>query len=160
MRSSPVTGALRAAAVPLSACGAALALLTGYTATGAAGGPPPRIEVVDARIMAPTGARSTAAYFEIRNTGSSPDTLQYADSPELGISIIRRTVRRTGTGPTEPARAVDVPAGGTVRMAPGGLAVVILDPPALKPGQTVRYNLWFRYSGKVGVRVLVTAGPR
>ncbi|MFJ8469714.1 copper chaperone PCu(A)C [Streptomyces swartbergensis] len=139
----------------LSVCAAR----TGYTATGAAGDPPPRIEVVEARIIAPMGARSTAAYFEIRNTGSSPDTLQYADSPDLGISIIRRTVRRTGTGRTEPAWAVDVPAGGTVRMTPGGLGVVILDPPALKPGQSVRYNLWFRYSGRVGVRVPVTASP-
>ncbi|MEU2913899.1 copper chaperone PCu(A)C [Streptomyces massasporeus] len=160
MRDSPVMGALRAAVVPLGACCAALALLTVYTATGAAGDPPPRIEVVDARIIAPMGARSTAAYFEIRNTGSSPDTLQYADSPDLGISIIRRTVRRTGTGRTEPAWAVDIPAGGTVLMAPGGLGVVILDPPALKPGQSVRYKLWFRYSGKVGVRVPVTTRPR
>ncbi len=141
MRNSPVRGALRAAAVPLGASCAALALSTGCTATGAAGDPPPGIEVVDARIIAPMGTRSTAAHFEIRNTGSSPDTLRYADSPDLGISIVRRTVRRTGTGRTEPAWAVDVPAGGTVRMAPGGLGVVILDPPALKPGQTVRYNL-------------------
>ncbi|MPY61634.1 copper chaperone PCu(A)C [Streptomyces spongiae] len=160
MRNSPVMGGLRAAAAPVGACFAALALLVGYTATGAAGDPPPRIEVVAARIIAPMGARSTAAYFEIRNTGASPDTLRFADSPELGISVIRRTARRTGTGRTEPAWAVSVPAGGTVRMAPGGLGVVILDPPALKPGQTVRYNLWFRHSGKVSVEVPVTAGPK
>jgi hypothetical protein len=158
LRNSPTLGALRAVAPPLGACCAALALLAGYTATGAAGDPPPRIEIVDARIIAPMGATSTAAYFEIRNTGASADTLQYADSPELGVSVIRRTVRRTGTGRTEPAWAVNVPPGGTIRMTPGGLGVVILDPPALKPGQSVRYNLWFRKSGRVGVQAPVTAG--
>nr|WP_241267303.1 copper chaperone PCu(A)C [Streptomyces scabichelini] len=148
--------AVRSAAAPLGACCGALALLVVYTATGAAGGPPPRITVVDARIVAPVNAGSTAAYFEIRNTGAARDTLLYADSPELGVSVIRPAGRESGSASTDRVRAVDVPAGGTVRMAPGGLGVAILDPPALKPGQKVRYNLWFRYSGMVGVQAPVT----
>ncbi|MEU0817266.1 copper chaperone PCu(A)C [Streptomyces mirabilis] len=89
----------------------------------------------------------------------SKDALLYADSPELGVSILRRTVRRTGTGRTDPVWAVDVPAGGTVRMAPGGLGVV-LDPPVLRAGQNVTYLLWFRRSGKVAVRARVNEGVR
>ncbi|MGW1674509.1 copper chaperone PCu(A)C [Streptomyces sp. NPDC002324] len=120
---------------PLGASFGTLALLVAYTATGAAGDAPPRITVGYARIVAaPTGS----------------------DSAELGVSVIRRTVRRTGTGRTEPAWAVDVPAGGAVRMAPGGLGVVILDPPVLKAGQRVPYTLWFRKIGKVVVRATVT----
>ena len=131
------------------------------TATGAAGDPPPRITVVDARVVAaPAGSDSTVACFEIRNTGPSKDTLLYADSTELGISVVRRTVRRTGTGRTDPVWAVDVPAGGPVRMVPGGLGVVILDPPVLTAGQTVPYALWFRQSGRVAVQAVVTAGVR
>ncbi|MBZ3905527.1 copper chaperone PCu(A)C [Streptomyces griseiscabiei] len=152
---------LRAAAAPSAASLCALALLVAYTATGAAGDAPPRITVGYARIVpAPEGADSTAAYFEIRNTGASRDTLLYADSTELGVSVLRRTVRRTGTGRTEPAWAVDVPPGGTVRMAPGGLGVVILDPPVLTSGQTVPYTLWFRRSGRVVVRATVTDAVR
>ncbi|WP_327748145.1 copper chaperone PCu(A)C [Streptomyces europaeiscabiei] len=148
---------LRAVAAPLGASCGALALLVAYTATGAAGDPPPRITVVDARIIAaPAGSNATAAYFEVRNAGSSKDTLLYADSPQLGVSMLRRTVRPTWTGRTDPVRAVDVPAGGTVRMAPGGLGVVILDPPELKAGQTLPYTLWFRQSGSVVVRATVT----
>ncbi|MEV1079622.1 copper chaperone PCu(A)C [Streptomyces sp. NPDC050211] len=156
------TSALRSAAVPLGACCAALILLTAYAMTGLAGDPPPRITVVDARIIAPPrGASSTTAYFEIRNTGVSRDTLLYADSPELGVSAIRRTGGdRERAGLTEQVWSVDVPAGGTVRMAPDGLGVLIMDPPALKPGREVLYNLWFRYSGRVGVRVPVTTGAR
>jgi copper(I)-binding protein len=160
-RNTPFANFLRAVAPPLGASCAALALLVVYAATGAAGDPPPRITVADARIMAaPAGSGSTAAYFEIRNTGRSKDTLLFADSPELGVSILRRTARRTGTGRTDPVWAVDVPAGGTVRMAPGGLGVVILDPPALRAGQKVTYLLWFRQSGKVAVRASVTEGVR
>ncbi|WP_371573521.1 copper chaperone PCu(A)C [Streptomyces sp. NBC_01314] len=152
---------LRAVAAPLGASCGALALLVAYTASGAAGEAPPRITVVDARIIAaPAGSDSTAAYFEVRNAGPSKDTLLYADSPELGVSMLRRTVRRTGTGRTDPVWAVDVPAGGTVRMAPGGLGVVILDPPELKAGQTLPYTLWFRRSGGVVVRATVTETAR
>ncbi|MYS96280.1 copper chaperone PCu(A)C [Streptomyces sp. SID5469] len=160
-RNTWFVNALRTVAPPLGASCGALALMVAYTATGAAGDPPPRITVVDAHIVAVSaGSGSTAAYFEIRNTGPSKDTLLYADSPDLGVSLLRRTVRRTGTGRTEPVWAVDVPAGGTVRMAPGGLGVVILDPPVLKAGQKVPYLLWFRQSGKVAVRATVTAGVR
>lgn len=143
---------------PLSACAGALALLVAYTSTGAAGDPPPRITVVNARLIAPGNATSTAAYFEIRNSGSSGDTLLYADSPEVGLSVIRRTVRKTGTRRTEPVWAVPVPPGDSVRMTPSGLGVVILDPPPLTPGTVIRYNLWFRYTGKVTVRTPVTSG--
>ncbi|MFK0019710.1 copper chaperone PCu(A)C [Streptomyces sp. NPDC090798] len=160
-RNTPFADVLRAVAPPLGASCGALALLLAYTATGAAGDPPPRITVVDAHIIAvPAGSVSTAAYFEIRNTGPAKDTLLFADSPKLGVSVLRRTVRRTGTGRTDPVWAVDVPAGGTVRMAPGGLGVVILDPPVLKAGQKVPYLLWFRRNGKVTVRTTVTEGVR
>ena len=160
-RNTPLGDVLRAVAAPLGASCGALALLVAYAATGAAGDPPPRITVVDARIIAtPAGSNATAAYFEVRNAGSSKDTLLYADSPKLGVSMLRRTVRRTGTGRTDPVQAVDVPAGGTVRMAPGGLGVVILDPPELKAGQTLPYTLWFRQSGRVVVRATVTESVR
>ncbi|MFI9175871.1 copper chaperone PCu(A)C [Streptomyces lincolnensis] len=153
--------ALRAVAAPLGASCGALALLVAYTATGAAGEAPPRIQVLDARIMAaPAGSGSTTAYFVVRNAGTSKDTLLYADSTELGVSVLRRSVRLTGTGRTDPVWAVDVPAGGTIRMAPGGLGVVIVDPPELKAGQTLPYTLWFRQSGKVAVRATVTESVR
>ncbi|MFI5674312.1 copper chaperone PCu(A)C [Streptomyces cellulosae] len=160
-RNAPLTNVLWAVAPPLGASLGALALLVAYTATGAAGDPPPAIRVVDARIVAATsGSGSASAYFEIRNTGPSKDTLLYADSPALGISMLRRTVPRKGTERTDRVRAVDVPAGGTVRMTPGALEVAILDPPVLKAGQKVPYLLWFRRSGKVVVRATVVGAAR
>ncbi len=159
-RNTPLGNVLRTVAAPLGASCGALALLMAYTATGAAGEAPPRITVVDARIIAaPAGSNSTTAYFEVRNAGPSKDTLLYADSPELGVSMLRRTMRRTGTGRTDPVGAVDVPAGGTVRIG-AGLRVVILDPPELKPGQTLPYTLWFRQSGGIAVRATVTETVR
>ncbi|MEU2718002.1 copper chaperone PCu(A)C [Streptomyces sp. NPDC007205] len=111
---------------------------------------------MDARLVAPTGAATAVAYFEIRNTGAVGDTLLYADSPDAGISMIRST----GPGRADRVRSVPVPAGGRLRMAPGGLGVVILDPPPLAPGATVDYNLWFRYAGRVAVRTPVVADTK
>ncbi|WP_329214136.1 copper chaperone PCu(A)C [Streptomyces sp. NBC_01485] len=164
-RNAPFTNVLWAVAPPLGASFGALALLVAYTATGAAGDPPPRIRVVDARIVAAasdpgSGSGSATAYFEIRNTGPSKDTLLYADSPALGISMLRRTVSLNGSERTDRVGAVDVPAGGTVRMTPGGLEVAILDPPVLKAGQKVPYLLWFQESGKVSVRATVAEAAR
>lgn len=157
-RTTSFADVLWTVAPPLGASMGALALLVAYATTGAAGDPPPRIRVVDARVIAaPAGSGSTVAYFEIRNSGPSKDTLLYADSPELGVSMVRRAV---GAGRTDAVGAVGVPAGGTVRMAPGGLGVVILDPPVLTVGRTVAYTLWFRESGRVVVRAKVTDGGR
>ncbi|MFJ7996076.1 copper chaperone PCu(A)C [Streptomyces sp. NPDC096310] len=160
-RDIPFARLLWAVMPPLGACVGAPALLVGYTATGAAGDPPPRIRGVDARIIAaPAHSGSTRAYFEIRYTGPSKDTLLYADSPELGIGILRHSVSRNGAERTDSVWVVDVPAGGTVRMEPGGLCVVILDPPVLKAGQQVSYLLWFRQSGKVAVRATGAGAAR
>ncbi|MDX3494098.1 copper chaperone PCu(A)C [Streptomyces turgidiscabies] len=155
-RNTRFANALWAVVPPLGAAAGALVLLAGYTATGAAGEPPPGIRVVDARVVAvPAGSGATRAYFEIRNTGPSKDSLLYADSPDLGVSILRRTVIRGGAERTYSVRSVEVPAGGTLRMAPGGVLVGILDPPVLKPGRRVPYVLWFERSGKVTVRATV-----
>ncbi|MDX3241329.1 copper chaperone PCu(A)C [Streptomyces sp. ME18-1-4] len=147
------------AAVPsLGASMGAPALLVAYAATGAAGDPPPGIRVVDARVIAASASSgSTVAYFEIRGL-----------RPVQGHAAVRGLAGagRQHAAPGRRSRAcgrrgaVGVPAGGTVRMAPGGLGVVILDPPVLTVGRTVAYTLWFRESGRVAVRAKVTDGGK
>ncbi|WFB10842.1 copper chaperone PCu(A)C [Streptomyces sp. LX-29] len=150
--------AARPALVPVGAGVLSLVLLSGYTATGAAGEPPARIEVVDARVDWPGHREATAAFFDIRNTGGSDDTLESVDSPALGITVLGR---RSGAGRDarmRPTGPVEVPAQGRLRMTRDTLDVMILDPPALKPGQRVPFTLWFRDSGPIRVTA-VTAGP-
>ncbi|MFD5542309.1 copper chaperone PCu(A)C [Streptomyces sp. NPDC127079] len=146
-----VTGALRAALVPLVACAAALLLLTAYTTTGAAGDPPARISVGNGRIFAPLNAATTAAFFDITNTGAAADTLESVSSPSLRVAMLGRNVSKDGTGRMEPVQSLVVPARSEVRMTPFTIDVMVLDPPLLNVGDTISVDLWFRTSGRITV---------
>ncbi|MCD9586446.1 copper chaperone PCu(A)C [Streptomyces samsunensis] len=143
---------VRAALVPVGGCALALALLTGYTATGAAGEPTPRIRVSGGRVVQSTG-QTAAAYFEIRNVGDTDDTLIFADSPELGVSMLREPDRKR-PGTVRRPKAVTVRAHSTLRMSREGIHVALLDPPTLRPGQRVSFNLWFSVRGRVGAEAM------
>ena len=142
----------RAALVPVGGCVLALALLTGYTATGAAGEPAPEIQVSGGRIVQ-SPERVAAAYFEIRNTGDRDDTLVFADSPALGVSMLREPDTRK-PGAVRRAKKVTIPAHSTLRMKRGGIHIAILDPPQLHPGERVSFNLWFTGRGRVGAEAI------
>ncbi|GAA2314451.1 copper chaperone PCu(A)C [Streptomyces violaceusniger] len=143
---------IRAALVPVGGCALALALLTGYTATGAAGEPTPRIRVGFGRIV-PSNGHTAAAYFTIRNVGDTDDTLIFADSPELGVSMLRAPDRKR-PGTVRRPKAVTVRAHSTLRMSREGIHVALLDPPTLQPGQRVPFNLWFSVRGRVGAEAV------
>ncbi|MFI9100597.1 copper chaperone PCu(A)C [Streptomyces fildesensis] len=150
-----VPGAVRAALVPVATCVAVLALLTAYTTTGAAGEPPARIAVTDARVFRPTNTEATAAFFTLRNSGGTDDILLSVDSPVLGPAMLTRTVVRDGAGRMTPAGPVAVRAHSAVTMDPAGLDVMIPRPPRLPLGERVPFVLRFRDSGDVRVEAVV-----
>ena len=154
------SGAVRSALIPMGTCAAVLILLSTYTASGAAGEPPQSISVSDGRIFQPTGFASTTAFFYIRNTGGTKDTLESVSSLDLGVTVLARTVTENGENDTKPIGPVTVPAGGSLRMEPSTIKVAVLDPPPLELGKKVRFDLWFRNSGQVkATAVTVSPGP-
>ncbi|MGW3116958.1 copper chaperone PCu(A)C [Streptomyces sp. NPDC001107] len=162
-RSSPpwrrvTVGALNAALVPVVTCVTALMLLTAYTTTGAAGEPPARISVSNARVFVPPNSENTAAFFDIGNSGAADDVLTSVSSPQLGVTMLGRRVTKDGAGRMEPLDSVKIPARSRVKMTPYGVDVMVLDPPRLKAGNKVRFDLWFRSSGRVTVDA-VTVPP-
>ena len=58
----------------------------------------------------------------------------------------------------EPIDSLKIPARSRVNMTPYGVDVMVLDPPRLKAGNKVRFDLWFRSSGRVTVDA-VTVPP-
>ncbi|RPF36898.1 copper chaperone PCu(A)C [Streptomyces sp. TLI_185] len=148
---SRAIGALRTALVPVLACTAALLLLTAYTTTGAAGEPPARISVSNGRIFVPLNNASTAAFFDIKNTGAAGDTLESVSSPSLRIAMLGRNVSKNGVGRMEPTESLTIPARSEVRMTPFTVDVMVLDPPQLSVGNKIRVDLWFRTSGQMTV---------
>lgn len=154
------SGTVRSALVPTGACAAVLLLLSAYTASGAAGDPPENISVSAGRIFQRTSAASTTAFFSIRNTGGTKDTLESVSSPDLGVTVLSRTVTEDGESRTKSIGPVTVPAGGSLRMDPSTVKVTVLDPPTLELGKKVRFDLWFRNSGRVeATAVTVLPGP-
>ncbi|MFG2721484.1 copper chaperone PCu(A)C [Streptomyces sp. NPDC048416] len=147
-------GALSAALVPVVTCVTALLLLTAYTTTGAAGDAPARISVGNARIFVPPNSENTAAFFDISNTGATDDVLTSVSSPQLGAVMLGRRVTKDGAGHMEPLGSLTIPARSSVRMTPYGVDVMVADPPELKAGDTVRFDLFFRDSGRVSVETV------
>ncbi|MDT0485645.1 copper chaperone PCu(A)C [Streptomyces doebereineriae] len=151
---SRTIGALRTAVLPVVACTATLSLLTVYTATGAAGDPPARINVSNGRIFVPLNSASTAAFFDIANTGAAADELESVSSPSLRVTMLGRNVSKNGIGRMEPIDSLPVPARSEVRMTPFTLDVMVLDPPQLSVGNKISVDLWFRKSGRITVEAV------
>ncbi|MGK5553491.1 copper chaperone PCu(A)C [Actinomadura kijaniata] len=138
----------------LAAGGAALALLTAWTATGRAGRPA-RPQITDARVMAPTAAR-TGAYFTVRNRGDQPDELLAVRTPVSASAMLSRHVYRDGAGRMEMLDRLAVPSHTTVRMTPATVNVMIQPREPLRTGRTVPFTLVFRHGGEVRVTAVVT----
>ncbi|MDC2961327.1 copper chaperone PCu(A)C [Streptomyces gilvifuscus] len=152
-------GALSTALLPVITCGTALMLLTAYTTTGAAGEASARISVSNARIFVPPNSENTAAFFDISNTGAAGDVLTSVSSTELGVTMLGERVTKGGTGHMEPLGSLKIPAHSRVDMSPYGVDAMVLDPPKLRAGDKVRFDLWFRNSGQVTVEA-VTVPPQ
>jgi copper(I)-binding protein len=110
----------------------------------------------------PNGAPTAAAYLTIANRGASPDRLLggHADgvkslkphSMSMSGGVMRMRVLSHG---------VDVPAGRTVTLAPGGDHLMLEGlTRAFRPGQSVQVQLKFLRAGAVTVMFLVSESGR
>lgn len=133
-------------AVPLLTCLATLGALTAWTTTGNAGRPA-ELSVAEGRVLIPANSEATAAFFTLRNTGGADDVLTGVTGPAGHRAMLGRTVD-IGQNALSMAmvRAATVPAGGTLRMTPTTLDVMVSPPPALSPGDRLTFTLHFRDS--------------
>jgi copper(I)-binding protein len=107
------------------------------------------------------GAPVAAGYFEVTNTGKSADRLVSAASPnatrvELHQSVMDGGVMRMKALP----EGVEIPPGGTVRLAPGGLHLMLMGPnKAFLEGDRIPLTLTFARAGKVAVQLAAESHP-
>ncbi|HEY8614531.1 MAG TPA: copper chaperone PCu(A)C [Roseomonas sp.] len=98
------------------------------------------------------------AFLTIRNAGTQPDRLISASTPLARATEIHETVREGDVMRMRPAAAIDVPAGGSATLQPGGAHVMMVGlAQALRPGTTLPLSLIFERAGTVEVRVAVQA---
>jgi periplasmic copper chaperone A len=128
---------------------AVLVLLTAACASGS-GGP---ISVSDAWARPGPAGAETAVYLTIANSGGTSDALVAASSPSAASVMLHGTsTDMAGMTGMAPLDRVDVPAGGSVPLAPGGMHLMVSGlTSALDIGATIDLDLVFEHAGTVHV---------
>ena len=107
----------------------------------------------------PPGAMG-ATYLLITNRGSQPDRLLSVSSPAARQVEIDETRTVGGISRMRTHGALDVPAGGSVRLEPGALHIMLMDlPRPLAAGAHYALTLRFRDAGAITVDVPVRDQP-
>lgn len=143
---------LLATAVALAAAGAALAH---EYAAGAL-----RIDHPWTRPTA-AGAPAAAGYMDIANTGKVADRLVSASTPHAARVEIHQSSMEGGMMRMKALPdGVEIPAGGKVSLAPGGLHLMLFGPKAaVKEGERIPLTLTFARAGKVDVQLAAESRP-
>lgn len=151
-------GAAGMAALTCSAVAAAPAA-TLETQTVAANSPykvgPLVIERPWSRAVA-RSAKNAAGYFLVRNTGSTPDRLIGATAGISMKATLHNHIVHNNMMMMRPVAAIEVPAGGSVALKPGGFHMMFEGlHRQIKQGETFPLTLVFANAGKVEVMVEV-----
>jgi protein SCO1/2 len=113
--------------------------------------------VVSGAVM-PTPARKDlgAVYLTVENTGGADDALIGATAP-IGATVeLHVTEQHGGTATMRRVDELPVPAGGELRLAPGGAHLMVMGlPERLRPGDRLVLELRFREAGTIPVAVSV-----
>ncbi|MGC2856797.1 copper chaperone PCu(A)C [Novispirillum sp. DQ9] len=117
------------------------------------------ITVSDAWSRASAGpARAGAGFMTITNAGAEADRLVAAAAPVSATAELHTHVQDGDVMRMREVAAIDVPAGQTVTLQPGGLHVMLMSLHApLKEGQSFDLTLTFEKAGTVVVPVTVRA---
>jgi hypothetical protein len=85
-----------------------------------------------------------AGYVTLRNDSDKPVKLVGAKSPDYGMAMLHRSMRKNGSDSMEKVDAIAVPAHGSVVLSPGGFHLMLMGAQhPIKPGEAVRVSLRF-----------------
>jgi periplasmic copper chaperone A len=116
---------------------------------------PPAVGVTDARIPQPAGPNG-AAYMTLVNEGDADDRLVAVEADVADSVEIHESTLDDGVMSMRHVDGIDLPAGGRVRLEPGGLHLMLLDvDPDLAVGDTATLTLTFDRVGQQTVRARV-----
>jgi copper(I)-binding protein len=104
--------------------------------------------------------KPTAAYFVISNPGDTVDALVGASSPAAAsVEIHETSTDASGMTGMHPIERIEIPAGGTVTLEPGGYHLMLMGLTGqLASGDTVELELDFEKAGAVSVEAPVREG--
>lgn len=161
MRSSSSSWRSRRVPVALLSLVVVIALVAGGcsaaatpTPTGAAAAP----AVSGAWVRPAAKGGQSAAYMAITGAGQA-DALTGVSATFAASADVHETTSMSGMMGMSHVDKIDVPAGQTVKLEPGGYHVMLMNLNAeLKAGETVELTLTFRNAGKVTIKAEVKNG--
>jgi periplasmic copper chaperone A len=106
----------------------------------------------------PAGIPVAAGYLTIENRSKQADTLLSVSSPIAAQAGLHRTTEDNGMARMRPSDGVVIPAGGIVKIEPGGLHIMLTG--LIRPlvaGTNVPLVLTFRQAGAITVQMPVRA---
>jgi copper(I)-binding protein len=105
----------------------------------------------------PPAATVGVIYFSIKNTGTTADTLEAVSTPAARSVQLHATSVVNGVMQMREVKAVECPAGATVKAEPGGLHVMLIGLAApLTLGTSLDVSLKFHAAGVLTLKVPVT----
>ncbi len=139
----------------------AAALITVGALAALAQAAEPKIGLTNAWARPTLGAgRTTAAYVTIVNEGTAADRLTAADAPGVASVEIHTAGMENGVMRMRRLEGLDIPAGDTVTMAPGGYHIMLIDvEEPIQAGTSVPLTLTFETSGSMTVEAPVSMSP-
>lgn len=104
----------------------------------------------------PKVARAGAGFMTLRNTGTEADRLIAASSEVSAVTELHTHINDNGVMRMRQVEAIDIPAGGTVELKPGGLHVMFMNLHGpLMEGTEFPVILRFERAGEVTVTIPV-----
>jgi copper(I)-binding protein len=114
------------------------------------------VRVSDAWIRSLPANVPAGGYFTLHNTGKTQVSLTGAASLACGMLMMHKSSDSGGMSSMEDVTSVAVPAGSTVKFAPGGYHLMCMDPAAsVKPGASVAVTLSFSDGSKTTAQFAV-----
>ena len=132
----------------------AILMLATAACSSAAGAAP---TVSDAWARPAMAAGEPAAAYLVIHGGGTADALLKASSPQAGsVELHETSTDASGMTGMKPMDRLDVPAGGTVSLAPGGMHLMIMGlSKPLEVGQKLELDLVFEHAGTIVVQAEV-----
>jgi copper(I)-binding protein len=141
----------------------AIVLAAGLAGCGTASTPTPSaatLTIEGAWVRPPLGAdRPAAGYLSITNPGGVADALIGVTSPiAMSCEIHETSMDSSGMTGMHPIDRLEIPAGGAVKLEPGGYHLMLMETEILTVGSTVELRLEFEKAGTVVVQAEVREG--
>jgi len=119
---------------------------------------PPQLKVTEARSRSATAGANGVIYFTLVNEGGSPDTLLTVETDVAIAELHESQVDEQGVMRMRPLANVEIPAGDSVSLEPGGKHVMLINLKRdLTPGDKISLTLNFQQSAPMTIEAEVSA---